>query len=94
MLLKINKVIDITTLFQAVVIRISKLNLQHSILLSKININNWRNKHWTGVFFYIRNNLSYDVKSFLLLKTENIFFELLLPDTKQIVFTTIYRPQN
>ena len=25
---------------------------------------------------------------------EKIFFELLLPGTKQIVFTTIYRPQN
>ena len=94
MLLKINKVIDIATLFKTVVIRISKLNLEHSILLSNININNWRNKHWTGVFFYTRNNLSYDVKSFLLLKREKIFFELLLPSTKQIVFTTIYRPQN
>ena len=41
---------------------------------------------WAGVVYYIRNNLSYDVKSF--------FFKLLLPNTKAIVVGIIYRPPS
>ena len=43
---------------------------------------------------YIRNNLSYNVKSYFLKDKENILFELVLPNTKPIVVGTIYRPPN
>ena len=41
---------------------------------------------------YVRNYLSYDVKSFFPSETENIFFELLLPNTEPVVVGIIYRP--
>ena len=47
-----------------------------------------------GVACYIRNDLSYDVKSYFPKDIENIFLELLLPNTKPIVVGTIYRPPN
>ena len=45
-----------------------------------------------GVVYFIRNDLSYDVKSFVPLEIEYIFFKLLLPNTKTIVALIIYRP--
>ena len=62
-----------------------------SILSSEIHIDNYntlrcdRNRHGEGVVCYIRNDLSYDIKSFFLHEIENIFFKLLLPSTKPIV---------
>ena len=53
-----------------------------------------RNRHGGGVACYIRNDLSYNVQSYFLKDIENIFFELLLPNTKPIVVGTIYRPAN
>ena len=47
-----------------------------------------------GVACYIRNDLSYNVKSYFPKEIENVFFELLLPNTKAIVVGTIYRPPN
>ena len=41
-----------------------------------------QNRHEVGVVYYIRKDLSYDVKSFFLPEIENIFFEILLPNTK------------
>ena len=45
-----------------------------------------------GVVYFIRNDLSYDVKSFVPLEIEYIFFKLLLSNTKTIVALIIYRP--
>ena len=67
-------------------------------LSSEIHIDNYntlrcdRNRHGGGVVYYIRNNLSYDVKSFFSPEVENVFFELLLPSTKPIVTGIIYWP--
>ena len=47
-----------------------------------------------GVACYIRNDLSYDVKSYFPKDIENMFLELLLPNTKPIVVGTIYCPPN
>ena len=38
-----------------------------------------------GVACYIKNDLSYNVKSYFPKDIENIFFELILPNTKPIV---------
>ena len=43
---------------------------------------------------YIRNDINYNVKSYFPKDIENIFFELLLPNTKPIVVGTIYCPPN
>lgn len=43
---------------------------------------------------YIRNNLSYNIKSHFPKDIENLFFELLLPNTKPILIGTIYLPPN
>ena len=48
-------------------------------------------QRWGGVVCYIRNDLSYDAKSFFPPEIEKIFFELLLPNTKPIVVGIIYR---
>ena len=53
-----------------------------------------RNRHGGGVACYIRNELSYNVKSYFPKDTENIFFEILLLNTKPIVVGTIYRLPN
>ena len=53
-----------------------------------------RNRHGGGVICYIRNNLSYDVKSFFPHEIENIFFKLLLPNMKPIVVGIIYQPPS
>ena len=77
---KIDELRNITKLSNAAVIGINEPKLDDSILSSEIHINNSntlpcdRNKHGGGVVCYIRNNLSYDVKSFFLPEIENIFF--------------------
>ena len=53
-----------------------------------------RNRHGGWVACYIRNDISYNVKSYFPKGIENIFFELLLPNTKPIVVGTIYHPPN
>ena len=73
-----------------------------------INIDNYkilrcdRNRPGGGVACYIRNNLSYNMKndlSYHILsafpcKTKNIFFEILLLNTKPVIVGTIYRPPS
>ena len=53
-----------------------------------------RRRHGKGVACFIRNDLNYNVKSYFPKDIENIFFELLLPNIKPIVVSTIYRPPN
>ena len=81
-------------------IGISESKLDNSVLSSEIHIDNYntlrcdRNRHGGGVVCYIRNDLSYDVKSFFPPEIENIFFEILLPNTKPIIVGIIYRPPS
>ena len=95
---KIGELRNIAKLSNAAVICISEPKLDDFVLSSEIRIDNWnilhcdQNKQGGGVFCCIRNDLSYDVKYFLPLETENIFFELLLPNTKPVVSRIIYRP--
>ena len=98
MLPKIDKLRNIAKLSNAAVIGISESKLDDSVLSSEIHIDNYntfrcdRNRHGGGVVCYIRNDLSYDVKSFFPPGIENIFFKILLPNTKSIVVSIIYRP--
>ena len=94
---KINELRHITN---AAVTGISESKLDYSVLTSDMQIDKYdlllcdRNRHAGGEACYIRNDLSYNVKSYFPKDIENIFLELLLPQTKPIVVGTIYRPPN
>ena len=100
MLPKIDELRHIARLTNAAVIIISESKLNDSVLTSEIQINEYdllrcdRNRHRGGVACYIRNDLSYNAKSYFPKDIENIFFELLLPNTKPIAVGTIYRLPN
>ena len=100
LLLKIDGFRHIARLTNAAVIGISESKLDDSVLTSEIQIDEYdllrydRNRHGGGIACYIRNDLSYNVKPYFPKNIENIFFELLLPNTKPIVVGTIYLPPN
>ena len=78
------------------------------MITQEVNIDNYkilrcdRNRHEGGVACYITNNLSYNMRndlSYNILsvfpcKIENIFFEILLPNSKPMIVGTIYRPST
>ena len=100
MLPKIDELRHIARLTNAAVIGIPESKLDDSVPTSEIQIDEYdlllcyRNRHGGWVACYIRNDLSYNVKSYSPKDIENIFFELLLQNTKPIVVGTIYRPPN
>ena len=100
MLPKIDELRNIAKLSNATVIGISELKLDHSVLSSEIHIHNYntlrcdRNRHGGWVVCYIRNDLSFDVKPFFQPEIENVFFEILLPNTKPLVVGIVYRPPS
>ena len=47
-----------------------------------------------GIVYYISNDLSFDVKSFFPPEIGNVFFEILLLNTKPIVVGIIYQPPS
>ena len=97
---KINKLRNIAKLSNVAVIGISESKLDNFVLSSEIHIDNYKklwcdwNRHGGEVVCYIRNDLSYHVKSFFPPEIENIFIKLLLPNTKPIVVRIIYRPPS
>ena len=100
MLPKIDELRHTARLTNAVVIGISESKLDDSVSTSEVQTDEYnllrcdRNRHGGGVLCYIRNDLSYNVKSYFPKDTENIFFELLLPNTKPIVVGAIYCQPN
>ena len=53
-----------------------------------------RNRQGDGVACFIKNDLSYNMKSFLPSEIENIFLEIFLPHSKPLLVGTIYRPPS
>ena len=92
---KIDELRYIAKLSEAAVIGISESKLDDSVLSSEIQIENYdlirsdRNRHGGGVACFIRNDLSYNTKSFLPSKIENIFIEIFLPHSKPVVVNII-----
>ena len=84
----------------AAVIGICESKLDASVLEQEINIDNYkilrcdRNRHGGGVACYIGNDLSYNILSVFPCEIENIFFEILLPNSKPVIVGTIYRPPS
>ena len=77
---KIDELRHIARLTNAVVIRFSELKLDDSVPTSEIQIDEYdflcydRNKHGGGVACYIRNDLSYNVKSYFPKDRKHIFW--------------------
>ena len=86
-MLKIDEFRHIGRLTNAAIIRISESKLDDSVTETDME-GGW------GVACYIRNDFSYNVKSYFPKEIENILFELSLPNTKPIVVGTVYRPPN
>ena len=90
----------IAKLSEAAVIGISESKLDDSVLSSEIQIENYelipsdRNRHGGSASCFIRNDLSYNTKSFLPSEIENIFIEIFLLHSKPLVVGTIYRPPS
>ena len=51
-----------------------------------------RNRHSVRVACYIRNDLSYNILSVFPCGIENIFLQILLPNSKPVIVGTIYHP--
>ena len=92
---KIDELQYIAELSEAAVIGISESILDDSVLSSEIQIENYdlirsdRNRHGGGVACFIRNDLSYNMKSFLPSEIENIFTGIFLPHSKPLIVGTI-----
>ena len=97
---KIDELCYIAKSTNPALIGICKSKLDASVLDPEISINNYkilrcdRNRQGGGVACYVRNDLSYNTISVFPREAENIFFEILLPNSKPITVGTIYRPPN
>ena len=95
MLPKIDELRNIAKLSNATVIGISESKLGESVLSPEIHIDNYnkfrcdQDRHGEEVVCYIRSDLSFDV-----IEIENVFFEILLPNTKPLVVGIVYRPPS
>ena len=97
---KIEELRYITKSTNAAVIGICESKLDTSVLDPKITIDNYeilccdRNRQGGSAACYVRNDLSYNTLSVFPREVENIFFEILLPNSKPITLGTIYCPPN
>ena len=82
----------------AAVVRICESKADASVFEQEISIDNHkilrcdRNRHSVRVACYIRNDLSYNILSVFPCGIENIFLEILLPNSKPVIVGTIYHP--
>ena len=95
MLSKIEELRYITNSTNAVVIGISKSNLDASVLEQEISIDDYqilhcdRNRHGRDVACYVRNDVNYNIRSVFPCEIENIFFEIIQPNTKSVTVGTV-----
>ena len=79
---------------------ICESKLDASVLDTEISIDNYkimgcdRNREGGGVVCYVRHDLSYNTLSAFPHEVENIFFEILLLNSKPITRGTIYHPPS
>ena len=97
---KIDELREIAKESCATVIGISESKLDNTVLDSEISIENYdlvrgdRNRHGGGVACFIRSSICYNIKSNLSSDIENVFIDILLPNSKPITVGIIYRPPN
>lgn len=74
------------------------MNLNVSVLEKEISLENYktlycdRNRHRGSVTCYVRKDLSYNILYGFPHEIENIFLEILLPNSKPITVRTFYCP--
>ena len=99
-LFKIKELHYIAKSVNAAVIGVCESKFDASVLDPEISIDNDktlgcdRNRQGGGVGCYVRNDLSYNTLSIFSREVENIFFEILLPNSKPITVGTICRPPS
>ena len=91
LLRKINELRSIAKVSEAAVIDISEPKLDHSVLPSKTQNENYglirsdRNIYGDPVACFIRKDLFYNKKSFFSPEIENIFMKIFLPHSKALI---------
>ena len=100
MLPKIDELRYIAKSTNAAVIGICKSKFEASVLDPEISIDNYKilscdkNRQGGGVACYVRNDLTYNTLFVFPREVENIFLEILLPNSKPITVGTIYCSPN
>ena len=85
---------------KAAIIGVTESKLDATILDGEVNIDGYevirsdRNRHGGGVACYVRNDISFNVRSDFSDEIENIVFNILLPKTKPILVGILYRPPD
>ena len=84
----------------ATILGISETKLDETIMDSELNIEGYdlirsdRNRHGGGVAYYIKKERHYNVRVNCPTDFENIFLDLLLPNSGPILIGIIYRPPD
>jgi hypothetical protein len=98
LLSKIDEVREIAKKSRAVVIGISESKLDKSVLDGEVFIDGYevirsdRNRNGGGVACYVRSDMAFNVRKDFSADIENIFFDILLPNSKPILIGIVYRP--
>ena len=97
---KIDEVRQIAKLSDASIIGISESKLDETVLEGEICIDGYelvradRNRNGGGVACYIKSELAFNQRKDFSMDIENIFFDILLPNSKPILVGIIYRPPD
>ena len=84
----------------AAVIGLTETKLDESVQIGEIEIEGYslvrsdRNRKGGGMACYINEDISFNVRENFSNEIENIFFDILLPNTKPILIGIVYRPPN
>ena len=97
---KIDELLYIARSSIAAVIGITETRLDNTVYDSGVTVDGYnivrndRNRNGGGVACYIRNNICFNRKNCLSGYIENIFIDLLLPETKPLSVGIIYKPPS
>ena len=100
LLSKIEEMRQIALASNAAVIGITESKLDETVLDGEVNIEGYkiiradRNRNGGGVACYIKSDLSYNIRKDFSTEIENIFFDILLPNSKPILVGIVYRPPD
>ena len=100
LLLKIDKLRDITDYIKPAFLGTTESKLDSSVTNAEVNINgcsinrNDRKRNGGGAACYIRNNLCFNIKNIFSNSIERAFFEILIPKVKPIEIGIFHQPPN
>ncbi len=100
LLSKIHEIRQIALDSGATIIGITETKLDKTVFDNEVNIDGYniirkdRIRHGGGVCCYVKNNRSYKVREDFGSDFENVFLDILLPNSKPILIGILYRPPN